>query len=139
LTQKKKEKPLAKKKRGRPKGSLNKLKIEKREKRRMSEELPPEGVTVETAPTETPLPAEPLPADPPPATPPTEAQVEAPPDEQEIQLNTLLEIQDVTWNEGNVVKYVMRHRRRGGLADLEKAQMYLNRLRDQWLAAHKTG
>lgn len=40
----------------------------------------------------------------------------------------IAEAYNLTFNEGNVVKYVLRWRRKGGLTDLMKARDYLNRL-----------
>lgn len=34
--------------------------------------------------------------------------------------------------EGNILKYIMRHRRKGGLEDLLKARWYLNRMIERW-------
>jgi hypothetical protein len=53
-----------------------------------------------------------------------------------IQLIEIVELPDVRWNEGCVIKYVYRHRHKGGLSDLDKAQWYLNRIREQYLLEH---
>lgn len=55
---------------------------------------------------------------------------------ENLQLIEILEKPEVNWNEGNVIKYVYRHRRKGGLSDLDKAQWHLDRLREQWIAEY---
>ena len=39
-----------------------------------------------------------------------------------------IEANNLSFHEGNVVKYVTRWRRKGGVTDLEKARFYLDRL-----------
>ena len=39
---------------------------------------------------------------------------------------------------GNVVKYVLRYRKKGGIEDLEKAQWYLNKLIEAETAKEKS-
>lgn len=40
----------------------------------------------------------------------------------------LIEAQGLGYHEGNVIKYVVRYKRKGGLTDLKKARWYLDRL-----------
>ena len=44
---------------------------------------------------------------------------------------------DLQFCEGNVIKYVVRHKHKNGLQDLEKAREYLNRLIDNWIKTHE--
>ena len=46
----------------------------------------------------------------------------------EIQPWDFIEANDLTFIEGNVIKYVCRHRQKNGLRDLEKAKHYLEKL-----------
>lgn len=34
----------------------------------------------------------------------------------------------ITWNSGNVIKYILRWKKKNGLEDLKKAQFYMDRL-----------
>ena len=45
-----------------------------------------------------------------------------------IQPIDFIESQELDFNEGNVVKYVSRHKKKNGLEDLMKAKFYLDRL-----------
>jgi hypothetical protein len=40
---------------------------------------------------------------------------------------------DMSYSEGNIVKYVVRWKEKGGATDLEKARWYLNRMIDEAL------
>lgn len=42
---------------------------------------------------------------------------------------------DIGFMEGNIIKYVVRHKDKNGVADLEKAKHYIEML----IAYHKTG
>lgn len=44
-----------------------------------------------------------------------------------IECIDYIESHDLNFNEGNVVKYVTRHRWKNGLEDLKKAKWYLDR------------
>lgn len=46
----------------------------------------------------------------------------------DIEPIDLIESQRLGFHEGNIIKYVSRYRRKGGLNDLRKAQIYLDRL-----------
>ena len=46
----------------------------------------------------------------------------------EIQPWDFIEANRLTFIEGNIVKYVCRHRQKNGLRDLEKAKHYLEKL-----------
>lgn len=39
---------------------------------------------------------------------------------------------ELPFREGNIVKYVVRHKKKNGLEDLKKARNYLNRLIEKW-------
>lgn len=47
-----------------------------------------------------------------------------------MQISPLEYIQanDLSWNVGNVIKYVSRYKKKNGIEDLKKAQWYLNNL-----------
>lgn len=45
-----------------------------------------------------------------------------------IQVSEFIAEFDLNYFEGNVIKYVTRHRHKNGLEDLKKAQWYLNYL-----------
>lgn len=45
-----------------------------------------------------------------------------------IQVIEFIEANDTPYHEGNVIKYVHRWRKKGGLDDLRKALWYINRL-----------
>ena len=45
-----------------------------------------------------------------------------------IDPDKYIEANKLTFREGNIVKYVTRHRKKNGLQDLLKARDYLNRL-----------
>jgi len=49
-------------------------------------------------------------------------------DDRDIQPIDLVESQKLSFHEASIVKYVCRHRRKGGREDLEKAMWYLDRL-----------
>lgn len=40
----------------------------------------------------------------------------------------IIEKNDLNYWEGNIIKYILRHRRKGGVEDLEKAKHYLDHL-----------
>lgn len=44
----------------------------------------------------------------------------------------VIEAYDMGFLEGNVLKYLLRHKKKNGLEDLRKAQWYLERLINQW-------
>ena len=46
----------------------------------------------------------------------------------DVQPIDLIIAQDLSFLEGNIVKYICRYRVKGGLEDLEKAKWYLERL-----------
>ena len=46
----------------------------------------------------------------------------------EVQPIDLIIAQDLSFLEGNIIKYICRYRVKGGLEDLEKAKWYLDRL-----------
>ena len=46
----------------------------------------------------------------------------------DIEPIDLIESQRLGFHEGNIIKYVSRWRRKGGVEDLRKAQVYLERL-----------
>ena len=48
--------------------------------------------------------------------------------EGSIEPIDLIESQGLDFNEGNVIKYVSRHKKKNGLEDLLKARFYLERL-----------
>ena len=48
--------------------------------------------------------------------------------QNEIQAIDIIESHDLNFSEGNVIKYVLRWRKKGGVEDLEKAKYYLERL-----------
>tara|TARA_R100001460_G_scaffold59311_1_gene99134 strand:+ start:1312 stop:1506 length:195 start_codon:yes stop_codon:yes gene_type:complete len=45
-----------------------------------------------------------------------------------IEVADFIEEYDLNYFEGNVVKYVVRHKEKNGLEDLQKAKWYLERL-----------
>lgn len=45
-----------------------------------------------------------------------------------IEVIDFIEDQDFGYHEGNIVKYVSRHRYKNGIEDLRKARWYLDRL-----------
>lgn len=51
-----------------------------------------------------------------------------PPISRDTAIQAIEIIERLPWNEGNVVKYVIRHRDKGGLDDLMKARWYLDRI-----------
>jgi len=42
-----------------------------------------------------------------------------------IQPSEFIRANGIGWYEGNAIKYICRHRQKGGLTDLEKAKHYL--------------
>ena len=44
---------------------------------------------------------------------------------------------DIPFREGNIIKYVCRHRDKGGIDDLLKAQHYLDMLIEQYAEEHE--
>jgi len=44
----------------------------------------------------------------------------------------LIVAQELGWCEANIVKYVVRHKRKDGPLDLDKANWYLQKLRDKY-------
>ena len=46
---------------------------------------------------------------------------------------------DIPFREGNIIKYVCRHRDKGGIDDLLKAQHYLDMLIEQYASEHEEG
>lgn len=48
--------------------------------------------------------------------------------QNEIQAIDIIESHDLNFSEGNVIKYVLRWRKKGGVDDLKKAKFYLDRL-----------
>lgn len=48
----------------------------------------------------------------------------------DVQPIDLIEAQELGFHEGNIVKYVSRWDKKGGLEDLQKANWYLQRLID---------
>ena len=44
---------------------------------------------------------------------------------------------DIPFREGNIIKYVCRHRDKGGVDDLLKAQHYLDMLIEQYASEHE--
>ena len=57
-----------------------------------------------------------------------EKQVDGDHYQTEIQPWDFIEANKLTFIEGNIVKYVCRHRQKNGLRDLEKAKHYLEKL-----------
>lgn len=49
-------------------------------------------------------------------------------EEMAIQPNEFIVANNLGWYEGNVIKYVCRHRKKNGVADLKKAAHYLELL-----------
>ncbi len=49
-----------------------------------------------------------------------------------VQPIDLIDSLDLGFYEGNIVKYVSRHKNKNGLEDLKKAQWYLNRLIEKY-------
>lgn len=45
-----------------------------------------------------------------------------------IEVSDFIEEYDLNYFEGNVIKYVIRHKSKNGLEDLQKAKWYLERL-----------
>lgn len=48
--------------------------------------------------------------------------------QNEIQAIDIIESHGLNFSEGNVIKYVLRWRKKGGVEDLKKAKFYLERL-----------
>ena len=48
--------------------------------------------------------------------------------QNEIQAIDVIESHGLNFSEGNVIKYVLRWRKKGGVEDLRKAKFYLERL-----------
>ncbi len=48
--------------------------------------------------------------------------------QNEIQAIDVIESYGLNFSEGNVIKYVLRYHKKGGLQDLKKARYYLDRL-----------
>lgn len=46
--------------------------------------------------------------------------------EYKIQPVEFIHVNDIPFLEGNVIKYVMRHKQKGGIEDLEKAKHYID-------------
>ena len=46
---------------------------------------------------------------------------------------------DIPFREANIIKYVCRHRDKGGIDDLLKAQHYLDMLIEQYASEHEEG
>ena len=46
-----------------------------------------------------------------------------------IEVSDFIEEYDLNYFEGNVIKYVIRHKSKNGLEDLQKAKWYLERLK----------
>ena len=57
-----------------------------------------------------------------------EKQVDGDHYQTQIQPWDFIEANKLTFIEGNIVKYVCRHRQKNGLRDLEKAKHYLEKL-----------
>ena len=51
---------------------------------------------------------------------------------KEYDLIWFCNLHSVPFSEGNVMKYVLRHRNKNGLEDLLKAKEYLNRLIEEY-------
>ena len=49
-----------------------------------------------------------------------------------IEVADFIEEYELNYFEGNVIKYVVRHKEKKGLEDLKKAQWYLNRLIEKY-------
>jgi hypothetical protein len=49
-----------------------------------------------------------------------------------IEVADFIEEYELNYFEGNVIKYVVRHKEKNGLEDLKKAQWYLNRLIEKY-------
>ena len=47
---------------------------------------------------------------------------------KKIEVSDFIDEYDLNYFEGNVIKYVVRHKAKNGLEDLEKAKWYLERL-----------
>lgn len=45
-----------------------------------------------------------------------------------IEVSDFIDEYDLNYFEGNVIKYVVRHKQKNGLEDLQKAKWYLERL-----------
>ena len=45
---------------------------------------------------------------------------------------------DIPFREANIIKYVCRHREKGGIDDLLKAQHYLDMLIEEYAAEHES-
>lgn len=45
-----------------------------------------------------------------------------------LEVIDVIEAFGLNFHEGNVVKYLLRHKKKGGLEDLSKARWYLDRL-----------
>jgi len=55
-----------------------------------------------------------------------------------IQVSDFIEEFDLNYFEGNVIKYVTRHRKKNGLEDLRKAKWYIERLIDGYTEIKKS-
>ena len=47
---------------------------------------------------------------------------------RKIEVSDFIDEYDLNYFEGNVIKYVVRHKAKNGLEDLQKAKWYLERL-----------
>ena len=47
---------------------------------------------------------------------------------KKIEVSDFIDEYDLNYFEGNVIKYVVRHKEKNGLEDLQKAKWYLERL-----------
>ena len=47
---------------------------------------------------------------------------------KKIEVSDFIDEYDLNYFEGNVIKYVVRHKAKNGLEDLQKAKWYLERL-----------
>ncbi len=54
-----------------------------------------------------------------------------------IEVIDIIEGFDLTYCEGNIIKYILRHKKKNGLEDLKKAQWYLNKKIKQMEANHE--
>jgi len=66
-------------------------------------------------------------------TPPESKQVGGEHYQLKIQPLTYIEANKLTFTEGNIIKYVSRHRNKNGIEDLRKAKHYLEFLIDEYL------
>ena len=55
-----------------------------------------------------------------------------------IQVSDFIHEFKLDYFQGNIVKYVVRHKSKGGIEDLEKAKWYLDKLREEVMAADES-